>query len=544
MSIEEKERFSDSHFLIEFLLDANLRSEEGIYDVPEEFVEKHTKNIGLLLQQAKQKLQNSKYNDTLYEPIYLNEGGSHYKFKSKKVWSHTSVELLIEEEKSEERDPIEIVKNKARKVVLQALEEGWIGPPYSAIELAKILKYDISPNDTIPDARTLALPKGKVLIEYNPFQPPTRMNFSIAHEIAHTLFSDYHEEIRNREEKPQENRELEQLCNIGAAEFQLPYVMFPADANNTEEITLIGLIDLANKYKASLESTFNGFVEAVDRSCATLFFTLQDDKKLVLGYSKSSSIFPLVIPSDFILPQDSNGYNCLTPGTSQSETVKWDFLDKEYDVFYVGISPVRKENKARIGVIIIPNDGRERLQNRKISINYGDATKPIGLGTKIIAQVVNTSAGLGAGFGKSLSKNYFTVASALKSWKANKSKFKLGESQLVKIKEDLYVFQMLAQNGLFPKPGKPLLEYTSLQSCLQSLKERALELNAEVHMPLIGAGNAKGDWNVIEGMIYSELVNQNVKVHIYIWGTKKPDNFNPKESLSLFNQESTWRKEK
>lgn len=538
MSVEKKENFKDSHFVIEFLLDANLHSYEGIEEVPDDYVEKHLKNIKSYIKEAKQKSL-----DTAHELTFLTQGSYRNTTQLKKVWSHKSVKALIEESGNED-NPVEIIKNKARKVVLQALEDGWNGPPYSAIELARILNYDIAPNDTVLDARTIASKRGKILIEYNPFQKPTRMNFSIAHEIAHTLFSDFQEEIRNREDKPIENRELEQLCNIGAAEFQLPYVIFPADANEIQNITLSSLVELANRYKSSIESLLNSFVLAIQRTCAVLFFTFQDDNQLTLDYFKTSNKFNLTIPDNFVLPIESKGYYCSTAGTSQSETVTWSFLDEPYDIFYIGISPIRKDNKARIAALLVPNDGKEFLQNKKIVINYGDATKPIGEGRKIIAQVVNTSAGLGSGFGKSLSKNYPVIIHALKSWKENKSKFRLGESQLISVKNDVYVFQMLAQNGLYAKKGKSLLDYVSLQKCLDDLRETALELNADVHMPLIGAGNAKGDWNIIEGMIYTELINQNVKVHIYLWGTKKPGGFNPRESLSLFNEESTWQKEK
>ena len=120
----------------------------------------------------------------------------------------------------------------------------------------------------------------------------------------------------------------------------------------------------------------------------------------------------------------------------------------------------------------------------------------------------------------------------------------MGESQIVKVEETIYVFQMLAQNGLFAKNGKIPLDYQSLQACLIQLRKEALQLNASVHMPLIGSGQAKGKWEIIEGLIYSELINFGVKTNIYILGSKKPEDFNPSASLSLFNEQSTWQKEK
>ena len=64
-----------------------------------------------------------------------------------------SVVKLMEE--SQYDNPITEIRNRARKTVLVALENGWQGPPFNAIELAKLLKYEISPNDSIYDARTI-----------------------------------------------------------------------------------------------------------------------------------------------------------------------------------------------------------------------------------------------------------------------------------------------------------------------------------------------------------------------------------------------------
>jgi hypothetical protein len=456
-----------------------------------------------------------------------------------RTWKHKSVEQLILETG---QDPIEAIKGKARSLVLDALEKGWSGPPFSAIELAKLLGIDIVPDDDTMDARTKPKSKGKFVIEYNPFQMPTRMNFSIAHEITHTLFSDCGDMIRNREEHPDENRELEQLCNIGASELQLPYVIFPHDANALPEINSDHLIELAKKYKSSLESTFLAFVSVIDKPCAIIICTFTIEKHLSIDYYKASSTFEDVIPKNFKIPTDSSAYYCIAPGHTERETVKWSFLSKKYDAYYVGLSPMRRESKGRVGIIITPNDGREDLQLRKIKREFGDATKPQGKGTKIIAQVVNTTGSLGRGFGKSLSKNFPIVATALEEWKRDSKTFKLGNSQLLKVSSDTYVVQMLAQKGLFPKDGEIPLKYVSLQQCLADLRSWSQKLNASVYMPLIGAGNAQGKWEIIEGLIYSELVNFDVKVTIYVLNQGKTPSH--KSTLSFFNESSTWRKEK
>jgi hypothetical protein len=464
------------------------------------------------------------------------------KNKYVKKWKHKSVISLIKE--SGEEDAYEEIRNRARKKVLYAIDRGWEGPPYSAIQLAQILGIELAPNDSIADARTIPLGVEKFRIEYNPFQKPTRMNFSISHEITHTLFNDCYEMIRNREEDPEENKELEELCNVGAAELQLPYVLFPREANNLDDITLVKLVDLAKRYKTSLEALFLSFVQVIDRPCAILICTFMSEQELVISYYKGSSTFKPTIPKNFKIPKNSVAYLCNTPGWSKQETVKWDFLDGKWDIHCIGLSPVRKDKRGRVGIIVVPNDGKEELQNRRISIDYGDVSKPQGDGVKIIAQVVNTGGSLARGVGKSLQKNFPDVKKAMDKWKTSGVNFRLGKSQLIQVEYDTYVFQMLAQKGLFVKDGKIPLDYEALELCLIELRETALDLKAEVHMPLIGAGNAKGKWEIIEGLIYSHLVNHDVKVHIYLWGNKKPEDFNPSSSLSLFNEKSTWRREK
>ncbi len=157
----------------------------------------------------------------------------------------------------------------------------------------------------------------------------------------------------------------------------------------------------------------------------------------------------------------------------------------------------------------------------------------------IIAQVVNSYGALGFGFGLSLAKNYPVIKKKLEEWKSNKEDFILGNSQLIEVNSNIYVFQMLAQNGIRPKGDEVLLKYPELRKCLIALRERAHDLKASVHMPAIGAGQAGGDWHIIIGMIHDELVNFDIKVNIYLLPGKS---FNPKQRshLTIFKEDSTW----
>lgn len=482
---------------------------------------------------------NSLKSIALVEPT-LNK--STEKVLTQRKWSHSSVLQLIKE--SGNSDPIEEIKTKARDLVVKAFELGWEGPPYNPIQLAKYFNIDVVPNDSVIDARILPITENSFQIQYNPFQRPTRLNFSIAHEIAHTLFSDCAQSVRNREKDPSVNRELEQLCNAAAAEIQLPYAKFSNDANNSAP-SMEGLIELATKYKASLESVFIRYTEVIDRPCAVLIGIFQTDNRISIDYIKSSRLFPIKIPDNFEIPSDSKAYECISPGWTSRETASWEvFNGQNYNIFSVGISPYRRDNKPRVGILILPTEEAPISDEKgKVILEFGDATKPRGGGKKIIAQVVNTSSALGRGFGYSLAKNYPIVKEKLKEWSSDKQDFILGNSNLVKINENLYVFQMLAQKGFISKNDEVLLKYTALKNCLIDLREVASDLGCSIHMPAIGAGQAKGNWDTIIGMIHDELINYNLKVNIYLL-PGKPFDSRQKSNLTLFKEKSTWETEK
>lgn len=145
----------------------------------------------------------------------------------------------------------------------------------------------------------------------------------------------------------------------------------------------------------------------------------------------------------------------------------------------------------------------------------GDATEPSTAGNKIIAQVVNSYGAMGAGFGKSISKKFPKAKRAVEEWKTDTIRFQLGKSQLIKVDQELYILQMLAQKGIFKRNNEIPLQYDSLHQCLVDLRENALKYDASVHMPRIGAGQAKGDWGVISKMIEKELSEYGIEVIIY-----------------------------
>jgi len=456
-------------------------------------------------------------------------------------WKSKSVIELINN--SIEKDPIEIIREKSRDLVIKAFNHGWDGPPFDPIKLAQLLNYEVLPNESVLDAR-ISTNRQTFTIEYNPHQKEARINFSVAHEIGHTLFPDCNDRIRNREaEKNTDTWELEFLCNIAASEILLPYAEFSAEANSVP-INLDSILNIANKYKASVESVFLRFCEVIDRPCVILLAAFSDytQKKLIVEYSKSSRPSSLTINSGYLIPTESKIYDCLNPGWTAHAIEQWDiFGETRYNVYSIGLPPIKRQNKERVGALIVPEFNSEKQEGRIYMVN-GDATKPRGKGNKIIAQVINTSGGLGFGFGRSMSKTWPQSKKAIMHWMEEKTDFELGKSKFTQLSEDIYVYQMLAQKGIFPRGDNIPLRYDSLRECLLELEIVAKQYNASVHMPQIGAGQAKGDWSIIEGMIYEILIAKGISVTIYVLpGTKL---INPKKvsNLSLFDEDSLYEK--
>lgn len=459
------------------------------------------------------------------------------------IWTSQSVKKLLTA--NAVTNPIDIIRESARELVINAFNEGWVGPPFNPIKLAQIIGIRVLPNESIFDARIYSNSDNSFTIEYNPNQNESRINFSIAHEIGHTFFPDCKEQIRNREvTKDQEAWEIEFLCNIAASELLLPYAEFNNEANSLP-LNLDSIKSISNKYRASIESVFLRFCEVVDKPCTIILasFADSDHKELIVDYSKSSKESVLNIERGYIIPVDSKAYDCLHSGWTSYKIEEWKiFNNVRYNIYAIGLPPIRRNVKERVGIFLVPENYTNNLQGRIYMVN-GDATRPRGVGNKIIVQVINTSGGLGFGFGKSMSKVWPASKQAVIEWMKNRNDFILGRSRLTKLSNEIYVFQMLAQKGIFPKENSIPLRYDSLRECLYELKDIALNLKATIHMPQIGAGQAKGDWGIIEGMIYEILVSHNLDVTVYVLPGSQIINPKKQSNLTLFDQESLYEKQ-
>ena len=61
----------------------------------------------------------------------------------------------------------------------------------------------------------------------------------------------------------------------------------------------------------------------------------------------------------------------------------------------------------------------------------------------------------------------------------------------------------------------PPIRYEALEECLEKTAQKAVELEASIHMPRIGCGFAGGSWKTIEDIILKTINLKNIEVYVY-----------------------------
>jgi O-acetyl-ADP-ribose deacetylase (regulator of RNase III) len=170
----------------------------------------------------------------------------------------------------------------------------------------------------------------------------------------------------------------------------------------------------------------------------------------------------------------------------------------------------------------------------KITYVEGDATRPIGIGRKLIIHCCNDGGGWGAGFVLALTKLDFNPESIYQAWGSinrryvmdrlsySTGKFRLGEVQFCEFHQPtVNVANMIGQvnpneDGV-DEDGNPPIRYEAIRQCLRKVRRWARKNNASVHAPRFGSDLAGGDWNVIEKIIEDELTTWGISVTVYDW---------------------------
>lgn len=148
----------------------------------------------------------------------------------------------------------------------------------------------------------------------------------------------------------------------------------------------------------------------------------------------------------------------------------------------------------------------------------GDATSPQAKGPKVIAHICNDRGGWGRGFVEAVSRRWPEPEAAYRRWHRERARndFALGAVQIVQVKPDTWVANMVGQHGTRPsRSAGPPIRYEAVRACLRRLAVEAADLGASVHMPRIGCGLAGGRWDRVEPLITAELTGHGVQVTVY-----------------------------
>ncbi|MEU5299589.1 macro domain-containing protein [Streptomyces noursei] len=147
----------------------------------------------------------------------------------------------------------------------------------------------------------------------------------------------------------------------------------------------------------------------------------------------------------------------------------------------------------------------------------GDATAPQGKGVKMIVHVCNDLGGWGKGFVLALSRRWPEPERAYRRWHRERARndFGLGAVQFVSVDEHLWVANVVGQRGTRTGSKGVPVRYEAIAAGLGRVADKALELGASVHMPLIGCGLAGGKWSRVEPLITQRLIGRGVAVTVY-----------------------------
>lgn len=426
-----------------------------------------------------------------------------------------------------DNDPVDLIQKKARNLVLEALQNGWEGPPYNPIKLAEMLGVNVRQAYDVKDARTINIGDAPE-IQFNPTQTRERVRFSVAHEVAHLLFPDVLDADRYRggTRSVSDEWQLEMLCNLAAAEFVIPVVSFGFSefVPSIEELMVE-----RRKYDVSAEAFLIRLVQTSNIPlavfCASPFEDGEGSWKYRVNYFIPSPLAPLQRLDKQEVPSNSALYGCTAIGYTDAGSEDW-LSQEPVRIEYVGVPGYPGSPLPRVLGLVRFGGTHSGLQ--PIRCVHGSVLRPRGEGAKLVCQLVNdTALKWGGGVARQAAKLFDGVESDFGKWITSiPMKDRLGKVHFSKPLDDVYIASIVGQEG-FGRSSTPRIRYRAIEEALGSIRDFALIHKASIHMPHIGTGAAGGNWPVIEEMIERELVREGVPVWIYSPPPKR-------EQLELF----------
>jgi Zn-dependent peptidase ImmA (M78 family)/O-acetyl-ADP-ribose deacetylase (regulator of RNase III) len=425
-------------------------------------------------------------------------------------WTNQSVVRFAGNE-----DPIALIERKARDLVLNARDAGWQGPPFNPLAIAKLLNIPAEANADVIDACTVSDEKG-LRIQFNPTQPRERLRFSIAHEIAHTLFPDVGDQPRHRggNRDIPDDWQLEMLCNLAAAEFVMPMGSLPARDRlpRIEE-----LIRECRRYDVSVEAFLIRVTKSTDEPmimfCASPIAVTNAGTGYRIDYTAPSSTAPDLYIAGRVIPEGSVVYNCTAIGYSDNAIESW----FDYDgltIECVGIPRYPGSPHPRVAGLVRFQSNAAARQAMKVVL--GNALEPRAPGNKIICQLVNDQARTwGGGVARSAAKKFPKAQESFSSWITSLPRSaRLGNVHFETVSQSTTIASLVGQQGYGPS-NTPRIRYMALAQGFEKVQEYASIHDASVHMPRIGEGQSGGSWETVAEIVRTVLVNNGIPVTVY-----------------------------
>lgn len=176
----------------------------------------------------------------------------------------------------------EAVIARARALTEEAIARhpGWDPPPFDPEYCAEAISIPVVFTDRVPGWDALLVPTGSgaQIICSDAGRSWGRIRFSIAHEIIHTFFQNtegvYHLRTADRRlwAHSPEARDLERLCDLGAAELLMPMPIFRR-AVIESGLRASAVPEIAARFEVSLEAAAVRMVEAAATPVVIGFFT-------------------------------------------------------------------------------------------------------------------------------------------------------------------------------------------------------------------------------------------------------------------------------
>src|ERR1051325_6689515 len=261
--------------------------------------------------------------------------------QQQRAWRHKSIRSLVRAAGGGTAE--DIIRAKARECIAWAKAHGGTGPPFRPLELVSLLgiKYKSATHLFTVEAQLTPLPGRQRLLEFNPDRAEGRRNYSICHEVVHTFFDDCYEMVHQRKANRatyDPEREVEFLCQIGAAELLMPPEDFRRDLN-TVDLSLRSTPMLMKRYAASREAILRRMIALAPAPAAVVFLSRRQSPvqerssrgdpenpppRFRICYTVRTDDFPLYLPHHKSVPDSS----CVCQASGVDEVVsqqeQWD----------------------------------------------------------------------------------------------------------------------------------------------------------------------------------------------------------------------------